>query len=361
MTSTAAYTSTPSLSIGGQDSPAAVRNLLALSVEEDTLGLCSCEATFNNWGVAGSSPGYLYLDRRTFDFGTELRVRMGPGAGEEVFNGRISALQADYPSSSPASVTVCAEDRLQDFRMTRRTRTFEDSSTEDIASRLCSDHGLQPSIDLAGPSRRVVNQLNLSDLAFLRELARRDDGEVWLSGQELHLQRRPDREQGNLTLTYGGDLLTFTARADLAHQVTDLTVTGWSVADKAAIAETADSSALGSEVGGDTAASSIIGDAFAERHERLVVAEPLAADDARSQAKAAYLARARRFVCGGGTTGGSPTLRVGTRVTLAGLSGIFDGDYRVTMTRHHFELSHGYTTDFEVERAGIGAATGAGR
>lgn len=350
---TATYTSTPRLTVGGTPRPEQMLDLLSLAVEEDVAGLCSLEARLVNW----TQTGYRYNDRAVLGFGTEVRVAFGPEGGSELFAGRVSALGAHYPGTGAAVWTVYAEDRLQALRMARRTRTFTDSSVADVASTIASDHGLTASVDLRGPNHREVNQLNLSDLALLRQVADADGGEVWLDGTTLHVQSRADREGGDLTLTYGRDLLSFDVRADLAHQVTAVALTGWSVADKDAIVETGDSSALGAELGPrDGSGSEVLGATLGERTERLVVTQPVAADEARARAKAAYLDRARRFVTGSGRISGNPVLRVGTRVTLAGLGAGFSGDYRVTRTRHWYDLAEGYCTDFDVERAGIGAA-----
>ena len=354
----AAYVSTPTITIGGSPDAGARDGLVALAVEEDVVGLCSCEATFRNWGSRHGAPDYLYLARDVFDFGATLTVGFGPEPDQrQVFSGTVSALEAAYPADSIALMTIFAEDGLRDLRMTRRTRTFADSSTGDIADQIAGDHGLTPQVDLDGPTRAVTAQLNQSDLAFLRGLARSDGGEVWLDGTTLHLGRRPDRgTDETIRLTYGSNLLSFTARADLAHQVSEIAVTGWSVADKDAISEVADSSALGGELGTMTGGSSLLADTLSERKERLVRAMPLAADDARALAAAAYLERARRFVCGTGTTGGTPDARVGSTVTLAGLGAMFDGDYYVARVRHTFNLVDGYRTELDVERPGIGGS-----
>lgn len=355
MPTTVAYASPPTFTIGGTVARGAMQNVVALSVDEDISGMTSLEARFVNIGTTPGS-SYLYLDRQLFDFGTEIKVGMGPnGSQTELFVGKISALQADYPGAV-ATLSICAEDRLQELRLTRRTRTFEDSSTSDIANAIASDRGLSPEIDLEGPTRRVVNQLNLSDLAFLRQLARADGGEVWLEGTTLHVQGRANRDIGNVTLKYGGALMHISMRADLANQCSSLTVTGWSVADKDVIEESGDASLLGAELGPTEASGAdLLAAALSERHERLVVTEPLDSDDAKTRAEAAYLARARRFVTGSGTAAGSPGVRVGARVNLEGLGKPFNGEYRVTRTRHSFDLMNGYRTDFDVERAGIGA------
>ena len=68
---------------------------------------------------------------------------------------------------------------------------------------------------------------------------------------------------GSIALRYGQDLISFSVLADLAHQCTDVAVTGWSVADKQAIRETAGSEKLGSELGpGQTSGSSALGRAL---------------------------------------------------------------------------------------------------
>jgi len=355
--STVAYASTPRITLSGDLKPAVMADLLELEVNDHIHGFTSLRATFANWGFTGQGQGSLYLDRSKFDFGAPITVGFGPDTGTVLFDGAISAINADFPAFGPGTVTVCAEDTLQKFRMTRRTRTFEDSSTADIAQRLASDHGLTAQADLDGPTRTVVNQLNVSDLALLRALALADGAELWLEGRTVHLQRRADRAASPLTFTYGGDLRSFTVRADLAHQVTDIAVCGWSVADKDAINELGDASALTSELGtGETSGSAILGQAFGERHECIVVAEPLDSDDARSRARAAYLDRARRFVTGTGTTEGTPAVRPGVVLTLAGMVPLFNGDYRVVRTRHRFDVTEGYRTEFDVERPGIGAA-----
>lgn len=351
---TALMPSRPTLRVGGSVANGPTHGLMSLTVEEDVHGLCWMEAELVNWGFTGSGAGFLYLDRATFDFGTTVEVEFGRD-GVTVFSGRISAIEARYPAASITTFVFCAEDGLQDLRLSRRTRTFDQVSTADVAQQLASDHGLTADVSLAGPTRAVVNQLNLSDLAFLRQLAHADGGEVWLEGGTLHVQGRADRDGDTVRLEYGGSLLHFEVRADLAHQVTDVVATGWSVADKDTIEETADASALGAELGSDSSGSDVLAAAFSERHEHLVVAEPLTSDDARSRARAAYLERARRFVTGSGSTSGDPRLRVGGRVALSGLGSTFNGDYRVVRTRHRFDAQDGYRTDFDVERAGIGA------
>ena len=235
--------------------------------------------------------------------------------------------------------------------------TFQNVSIADIAQTLASGHGLTASVGVAKPIHRVVAQVNQSDLAFLRSQARMDDCEVWVDGTTLHVDRRPDRARGALSLAYGGGLISFSVRADLADQCHDLGVAGWDVDAKAAILETVDATALGGEIGADSAGATVLAAAmFPGRSERIVRGAPMTSEEAASLAQAAYLERARRFVCGTGLTDGTAAMRVGSTLTLSGLGGMFNGNYYVSRTRHHFDLDRGYQTEFDVERPGIGRA-----
>jgi uncharacterized protein len=354
---TLAYVSVPRLTLGDSFAPTVMENVVALELEEDIAGMAALEVSLSAQGQSDPSGTTDYLDRSVLDFGTRVTVTLGPDDSSPLFEGRITALGADFPGDSSSTVTIKAEDGLQELRRTRRTRTFEDSSTADIAQTIAGDHGLTAQVDVDVPQRPLTSQVNLSDLAFLRTLAQADGAEIWLQDTTLRLQRRPDRDGDHVTLVYGEALRSFAVTADLAHQCTDLTVTGWSPADKEAIAETGDTDDLGDELDGDISGGTLLAAAFGERHERVVVAEPLDSADARARARAAYLDRARRFVTGTGTCEGNPAVRVGARVALMGVGSIFNGDYRVVCTCHRWDLVRGYETDFDVERVGLGAAS----
>jgi phage protein D len=350
------FSARPSIRVDARLEPALGEQYLTrLLVEETTQGLFRCEATFVNWGPRGEGEGLILLDRQLLDFGKPFSVEFGPPDNSNaVFAGRITGIEAHYPQNSPPEVTVLAEDRFQDLRMERRTRTFEDSSDEDVIRAIASAHGLTPELDIEGPTYRVLAQVNQSDLAFLRERAAALDAELWIDNRTLYAQMRSRRNAGPATFTHGSNLLTFSALADLAHQRTAVHVCGWDIGTKRPIDERADAAALGGELGSLRGGSAILGQALAAREERIVSAVPLSSAEARGMAEARYRERARRFVRGSGTVDGNVKVRVGTHIELSGLGAMFDGPYYVTLARHTFDLESGFRTFFECERPGIG-------
>jgi phage protein D len=350
------YPSRPQLHVDGDlQSALGEQFLQTLMVEETTLGLFRCEATFANWGPVGNEVGFLFFDRQILDFGKTLSVEFGPpGDSGPVFAGRITGLEARYPPARAPEFLVLAEDRFQDLRMERRTRTFEDVTDADVIQQVASQHGLTAEVDIDGPTYRVLAQVNQSDLAFLRERVAAVDAELWIDNSTLYAQARSRRDAGSLSFTYGQKLIEFSVLADLAHQRTSVRVSGWDVANKGAIDVEAGESAVQAELNGGRSGSGVLAQALAERHERVVCSVPLSQDEAQKMAEARYRDRARGFVRGIGVVDGSVRVRVGATVDLAGLGPFFDGSYYVTLARHTFTPSYGYRTMFEVERPAIG-------
>ena len=354
-TTPAFYTARPAVQVDGQDAPDLSDGLLTLLVEETTAGLYRCEATFGNWGTGNGDVDFLYFDRRLLDFGKPFGVTAGAGEGaREIFNGRIMALEAHYPQTRPPEIVVLAEDRFQDLRMTRRTRTFEDLSDQEVIEQIAAEYSLRTELDIDGPTHRVLAQVNQSDLAFLRERARAIDAELWLDDETLNVQARSRRDAGTISLTYGQGLIAFSVLADLAEQRTSLAVSGWDVAAKETIEHEADVSTIQSELNGHQGGAAVLERALGPRAERIVHMAPFTGQEAEYLAQANYRRTCRRFVTGRGVAEGDGRIRVGAHVELDGLGTLFNGEYTVTAARHTFNGQDGFRTTFTVERPGIG-------
>jgi len=350
------YASRPRLRIDGQLVANLGDQLLqTLLVEETTLGLFRCEASFINWGPKDSQVGFQFFDRQVLDFGKTIAVEFGPpGETGPVFAGRISGLEASFPGGGNPEFLILAEDHFQDFRMERRTRTFEDLSDSDVIQQVVSAYGMTAQVDVDGPSSyRLLAQVNQSDLAFLRERAAAVDAELWIDDRTVYVQARSRRNHGTVSFTYGKELVEFNVLADLSHQRTAVRVSGWDVSGKKAIDEEVSSSAIQAELGGLRGGSAVL-EALSPHTERVSLAAPLSSDEAQTLAKASFRRRARSFVRGRGTVNGSARLRVGSAIELNNIGDFFAGTYYVTMARHTFDLENGYRTIFHAERPGIG-------
>lgn len=342
----------PAFTVGGQARAALDSGLLRLAVSDSVEGLAGCEAEFGNWGATqGRSLGHLWFDLQVLDFGKPFVVKLGD---DTLFDGRIVAIEGRFPAMAPPTVVVRADDRLQDLRMTRRTRSFESVSDADLVNRIAQDHGLQADLNLSGPTWPLVVQANESDLAFLRRRMLVADADLLLADGKLTARPRGQRRQPAPRLSHGARLHQFNVCADLAHQRTEVSCAGWDVAGKDAASGTATSAAIAGEAGSGESGPAVLQRALGERKEHLGHRVPFDAAAARLEAESHLKLIARRFLRGRGEADAEPQLRAGGAVELEGLGALFDGRYGITDVLHRFDLAKGLRTEFGVERAWIG-------
>ncbi len=354
MTEALFETSVPVFQVDGTVKGELARDLLRLEVEETTAGLKTLSARLLGHGPrqGAEQEVQLYLDGAILDFGKKLQVALGPSGDQRtVFEGFISALESCFREGEAPEVVVFAEDRLMRLRMTRRMKSYENVSDADIVQAIASEHGMQAETDADGPTYDVVQQWNLSDLAFLRERARLIQAEIWLQDDKIYFMSRNKRTATELTLVRGNELIAVEARADLAHQRTKVKFSGYDASQRDRIDEEAGADTIDAEIAGGHTGPSVLEKAFGERVSFRVREAPLLDGEARAWARAEMLRRARAFVTVVGVTRGSPDMVVGSRLTLQRVGHPFDGGgYYVTRVLHTYDLTHSHRTRFVAER-----------
>lgn len=333
------------------------RDLVRLEVGETTAGLKTLTARFVGVGpvTGAATQRQLYLDGSVLDFGKKLDVSVGPGpSARTIFEGYVSGIEASFREGQQPEVVVFAEDKLMSLRMTRRMKTYSQVSDADMARTIASEHGLQAQADAEGPTYDVVQQWNMSDLAFLRERARLIQAEIWFGDGALHFKTRDKRTAPELTLVQGNHILDLQVRADLAHQRTKVKVSGYDASAREGVDEEAGSEAVQAEVSGGRTGPDVLGQAFGDRVSYRVREVPLTTSEASGWARAEMLRRSRGFVTAVGVTRGSPDMVVGSRLTFERAGRPFDGPgYYVTSVKHTYDLKNGHRTHFVAERATV--------
>jgi phage protein D len=348
------YAARPTVRIDGEEYDRASLLILAMEMLEQEGGLSSLQLRYSNL-VSHTDGGasLAFEDEEIFSLGATITVYVGEASQPmEVFRGKITAFEAEFSQMGPPELTLHAEDAMQLSRMKRRTHLHKDVTVADIATTVAQRASLTPVIDGFDSSIGDRLQLNETDLQFLRRVLREYDGDLQVVGDELHVAPRSQIQRESVHLELYSQLQTVRVTADLAHQASGLTVTGWDPEQAQRVSHVASGTNLGP--GSGRLGSGLLADALGDRSEHLGGEPVLTTDEARQRAEAAYDQRARRFVVAEGSTTGNPRVRVGAHVELAGLSPRFDNTYYVTSVCHRFDLESGFTTDFEAECAYLG-------
>ena len=355
LSQSAIYSARPTVRIGGQADERITELVMAMRMEEREGGMSSLEMRFSNLAPTTDGGAELAFDANSkLKLGADIAVYSGDATQpREIFRGKVAAMEMEYKIGAGPELTVLAEDALSAARRARCSKIYSNKSPADVVRAIASDLGLRPVLSGLDSPTATWAQLNESALSFLRRLLGRFDADVQIVGEELQVSPRKDVSRGTVELALFGQLATVRVIADLADQVSKVTSGGWNAKDGAKVkGEAASGTNLGPGSGREGKA--VLEEALESRAEHL--GHVAAGTDAEAQAlaEAAFDLRARRFVRAEGTTEGNPQLRVGTHVTLTGISPQFDNTYYVVRACHLYDLRQGYRTEFSAECAYLG-------
>jgi hypothetical protein len=347
----ALYRARPTVRVGGQDNRRVRDLIVAMAMREQEGGLSSLELRLTNVAsLVGGDAELAFEDDQVVRLGEEIRVHAGDEtAPREIFRGWISGLEGHFPENDAPQLVVMAEDGLLRGRMARRTVVHQGGSIAAIARQLAQGLGLNPVINGFTEAIGPQVQLDESDLAFLRRLLRRHDGDLQVVEGDLQVAPRGDLRRGVLQLRLHGQLRCARILADLAHQHTEVTVGGWDAAQGQRVVGR--SAGVHAGPGQGRTGAQVLERTLGRRSHHIAHLAATTQAEARALADAAFDADSRRFVCVEGTAEGNPALRVGTHLRLSGLGDRFENTYVVSRTCHRFDLKRGYETDFEAECA----------
>lgn len=340
----------PVVLFGGRASALVDSALIALALEDARGGLASLELRLrNHHSTTDGEAGPSFDDDGLLHLGQSVAVGMGDQAEQgSMFSGFVTAIEEVFDDRGAPQLCVLAEDALQKARLARRTKVHDALSLPSFCAELARSLGLQARVTGFDQPLGTQVQCNESDLAFLRRLLAARDGAVHVIERELHVRPLNQVRRGEVELTAGSQLLRMRLSADLAHQVSQITVSGWDAGAGRRIRVTSAPSDLGPGSGLTGAAWLTRSDI--ERNEHVAHVPVRDEQEARALADSVHAQRARGLVRLHATARGDWHIRVGTHVRLRGVSPRFENTYVVNRTSHHYERGgDGYRTEFEAE------------
>jgi phage protein D len=347
MPDSAPYVSSrPAIRLNGTANDDMTAALLDIAVRAPEAGMASAELRLVNWGSQGSGPTNFLFDKVAL--GDKIEIAFGLAQQKTVFNGEVTGLEERYGDGVPQLVLL-AEDALHRLARHRGSRAFAQHSPNSIVATLAGDAGLQADAKLSDIPGDY-NQLNESDLHFLRRLAARYAAFPRVVDTTLVCRKR-ETPPAPVTLDAGDTLKRLRIVADLARQPIQATVKSQDLTAGAAISATG--TTLLVPASGKTAAATLRRLGW-DGEETFVFPAPATQAEATDYANAALDAQGRRFLHGDLVCIGNPDVMVGAAVSLTGVSQRLAGTYAVVACAHLFDEAAGYQTYARIERADSG-------
>ena len=297
-----------------------------------------------------------------FAFGAPVEIYLGYGDRTKLdlmLTGVITEVGTSFPSSGAPQLTVSGYDH--GYCLTRGTQSdsWSNKKDSDIVRLIAKRYTLNPKVEDTGTIQPKIEMSQESPVTFLNRLATRNGFEWFVVGTDLFFRPPANNKGGEIELTWGKGLVSFSPEIRLTEQVSQVEVYGWNVKTKEKIVGKA---RKGDEPGRDAARGS--GKARESGAEYLQavcpgeastlrVREPVSSQqDADQRAKGILKQRAEGFVGGSGETIGIPEFKAGMNVTLQGLGDVFNTTVYIKQTTHSVNTS-GYRTTFQIQDVSI--------
>jgi phage protein D len=292
-------------------------------------------------------PDFELVDGSLFDVGAKIELTFAGADGAapgDAFSGEVATIAPQFEAEGCVLV-VRGYDLSHKLNRSRRTRTFQDMTASDIASKVLGEAGLAKDVT---PTRDVYpfeQQSNETDWDYLWRLARRVGYELACAAGKIHF-RPPGASAGApVKLEWGQDLRAFHPRATAVAQVEKVTVSGWDPQAKRRVTANAQTAKLDSKIGLDRdKVAKGLGGGTIGVPDQIVGSQGEA--DALAQSTLDRLANA--WLEADGVCRGNPSVRAGSKVQIAGVGTRFGGEYLVTKSTHAIRGEKGYETHFEI-------------
>jgi phage protein D len=351
-----------------------LHDVVDVSYTDDLENLDSFEVTLADWDPVRNLPKYsspvdpnhdvARLDNGepvpNFEPGAKVALYLGyrdEGDLVLVMRGEVVSISPRFPASGAPTVKVRAVNALHRLLDEKRPGAYEGTNFE-IARAVADDIGVEIETPPAG-DEPVLERVVFHDqypIVALANLARRTGCRLWLDerdeGPVLRMERGPSAPPA-YALEWGKTLIHFTPTLTTRGQVAKVTVHGVDLT-RAGDDRKIQGEATWDDL--DVDRDSLDADSEGElrsavrTREEDIYHEPVTSEaEATARARAYLRAMALGLVTADGSTIGTPELRAGRAVRIAGLGRRFDGTYTLTETTHTI-AGAGYVVKFKARK-----------
>jgi len=330
------------------------RDVVGVTYKDSVEDIDSFSLQVCNWDEEKRDFKYMDFKRSPFKIGEEIEIWMGyAGRLRPMIRGEITSLDASFPSSGAATLSVGGQNILRKLKKKQETHFYKNMTDAAIVQQIAGRLRVAKGMIKTGANYEIIKQDNRYDIVFLMELARKVGFEVTVENGRLDYKPSTNAGRKQYTLNWGQSLISFHPVLSTAKQVETVRVMGWDYRTKSPINETSKLKSLDAKGTGNPELNAIIDGSVAEREEVIVHKPVRSKQEGRVLAKAAHQRVAKDLITGEGMTIGLPDLRAGCRVELMNLGATFTGRYYLTASTHTIGEG-GYTTQFNARKEEAG-------
>ncbi|WP_166240043.1 phage late control D family protein [Paenibacillus turpanensis] len=280
-----------------------------------------------------------------FTLGASIELQFGYGSKlTPIFSGYITSVVTEFAESETPALTVRGMDLTYLMLKGSKSRTWNNKKYSEIVEEIARSHGATPHVDATTTNYPTVSQNRINDFMYLQYLAKTVNYDFFIVGKHLYFRKPFTQMSPVITLEYGQTLKSLYMDANLAEQITDVSVRSWDDKKQELIEG---KSGVIKKLGTNSKTGKDLLSAESGTYTEYIYTNTATMEEAQSMADAYLNRRAMKLLHGVGESVGLPEIRAGRYIELSGLGQTFDQPYYVTGATHQWS-DDGYITRFQI-------------
>ncbi len=296
-----------------------------------------------------STENFAISASATFVPGNEVTIKAGYNSNNQIiFSGIVTKQSLKVENATGPLLEIECKDKAIKMTVGRKSSASSKTKDSDLISTLINAAGLESSVSATSTELPELVQYYVTDWDFMLARAEINSMVVSTLNGKVSVFNPTENTTSVLTLSYGGNLYSFSAELNSITQLAQVKASAWDYQTQALITAQASNNLAGPGNLSSKKLAEVIG--LADYELQTTVAE--SNDALTTWAKAQMLKSELAKIVGDARFQGSSLVMPGNYVTLAGLGTRFDGDHFVSSVEH--DISEGnWITEIKIGLSAI--------
>ncbi|WP_076414633.1 type VI secretion system tip protein VgrG [Shewanella sp. UCD-KL12] len=280
-----------------------------------------------------------------FKPGTSIEIKAGYASSETlIFSGLVIGIGISIGTNNESSLVVECKDKCIAMTIARSSANYTSKTDSQIIEEIIGNYsGLSKSVSSTSSQYDEMVQFNCTDWDFVLSRAEANGYVLCVDAGKLSISEPQVSGSSELTVTYGEDLIDFSADLDARYQLNSVKSVCWDPSQQEAQEQEVSAQTLNKQ--GDLSSSDLAA-ALSISDFRLQTSNNLDTSSLKAWAKGQQVKSGLARIQGRMKFQGSAAAKIGSLIEVAGVGSRFNG--LVYVSRVHHELVNGqWLTDIE--------------
>ncbi|MBN3262252.1 type VI secretion system tip protein VgrG [Pectobacterium brasiliense] len=331
---------TYTIKVGGNVIDSSI-GVIAIHIYYQINHIATAEITISDGDIA--SQRFDISDAETFKPGSTISISAGYASDEKtIFEGIVISHGIEIISNNSTSLNIVCKDQAIAMTIAKHSQCFLAKSDSNIMSSLIAKYSnVTSSVGSIADTHAELVQFNSTDWDFILTRAEANGFVVTNQSNKVTVDKPSVSGSATLVVTYGTDLMSFSAKVDARNQLSSVTATAWDSTQQNMVIGTGPAQSISSQ-GNFT--SSDLAQVLSISDYTLQTSSTVSSDSLTRWANGQQVKAMLSKVRGNVTFQGNASAKIDSLLELAGVGERYNGSHYIGGIHHSIEKGQWITT-----------------